>query len=124
MALRGSVYFSDRTLEVLGDAASRSDRIAQIVDRYAVLMGQAKGELLEALSVDELQLARKALIAMRTKGRPAAELLDEIDGRLATFALASLDDTTMVMERIRSMSALAKMALADWIEGEKTAESC
>ena len=124
MALRGSVYFSDRALEVLGDAASRSDRIAQIVDRYAVLMGQAKGELLEALSVDELQLARKALIAMRTKGRPAAELLDEIDGRLATFALASLDDTTMVMERIRSMSALAKMALADWIEGEKTAESC
>lgn len=114
MPATGSVFFSDRTLEVLGQTASRSGRIGQIADRYGMLIARAQRDLLDTLTTDEIAAIKEAFAGFKTKGVSAVELLEASVNRVTTHAMASLNAS--VINKIRAMDDLHKIAIVDWIE--------
>lgn len=107
-----SVYASRRLLEVLGES-SRSARIAQCVDRYGHLVETAKLELLSVLTVEDLKAIKKAFSG-HDFSVPASQLATSLERRLAAEAMKDLD--SRLLDEVKALSDVHKVALIDWIE--------
>lgn len=118
MPRRTSVFFTDRSLEVLGENESLSGRLNQIIDRYDQLISYARRDALEHLTPEERKALKQAMKKINTANCTALEIAEAIatqvqdaehEGKLPAGAEA-------LPAKLRAMDVAKRLALAEWIE--------
>ena len=121
MPKRSSVFFSDRSLDVLGEPESLSGRLNQIIDRYDVLISYARREALEQLTPVERKALKAALKSFQFGLHSALEIAEAIATRAQDLGHEDKlpAGAEALPDKLRVMDAAKRMALAEWIEHGK-----
>lgn len=120
MSHRKNVYFTDRTLDLLGKSTSLSGRVATIVERYAEIVRRERPQ-------DAFSEAERSAILDACRGwlaEPAASIFDGVAMEVADALEDGLADRWPIdgpnlVANLRALSPGAQVALVDWIESKR-----
>ncbi|UXY13854.1 hypothetical protein N8I74_11025 [Chitiniphilus purpureus] len=122
---RYQIRIPDRMAAVLGDVAENeiSGRIADVLDRYQHIIGEAQQRLLAQLSPLDQAMIRAACQSWATRTTPARILVGGIVAELEDAAedggdLSSIDPVNVeaLVSRIAALSSADQIALIEWLE--------